>query len=94
VRHAFGDLVDGPVASCADDQVRAAGDVLARDGARGSGPGRRSERHRVARRAKERRGPFDERAAVPLELACVGIVNQNGLLGGADDDSPGFLVKL
>src|SRR6516225_206390 len=79
MNHAFGDLVDGAVATRHHDQVRAALDVAARDRAGGARTGRRRNRHVVTARRQDRGYSPGPCAALPPESARPQIVDEDGV---------------
>jgi hypothetical protein len=94
MHHAFGYFIDGAVATGGHDQVGAAADVLARNGARGSPAPGGDHRQVVAVVPKDFDNASNERVPVPSELARIGIVDQDGVLENGYGVFSGLLVKL
>jgi hypothetical protein len=94
MHHAFGHFIDGAVATGGHDQVGAASDMFARNGARGSGPPGGDHGQVVAIVPEDSGHASDERVPLPSELARIGVVDQDGVLENGYGVFSGFLVRL
>ena len=80
MQHTFGGFIDGAVAAGDNHQVGAAGDVLARNDARGSAAAGGDHGQVVAIVPEDCGHARDELVPVPSEPARIGVVDQDGVL--------------
>ena len=78
VRH----FVDGPIAAPGQDQVRSFFDTLPRDGCSRAGTGRRYRRDPVPPSGKRLNGTLEKVVTLAIQLARVGIIDEEGVLVG------------
>ena len=94
MRHAFSHFVEGAIAAGGEDEIGAAGDLVARQGTGGARAGGGAAGDAMAIGFKDPHGARDQGAALPAEFTRTRIVNHDSLAVSGYGERSQFLVRL